>query len=238
VSVEGESQAFHGRVVGARVAAILDDAQHDAAAAAADAERSEQACLAGAFEDARAAFRAAEAAAREVALERAAILEGMRRAIAERSESLIAEADEPEHVREQVEALLVALAETEAILHANPGPEREPEPPAALRRAVLAPPPAEEEPLQEEPLEPAPEQAPATPFRRWEAKREHGQLLALLRMAVGGMTREQLERELDPALPQEERETLLDDVFGAPHKARQSADGNGANGHHSATQRA
>jgi hypothetical protein len=57
-------------------------------------------------------------------------------------------------------------------------------------------------------------------------------------MAVGGMTREQLEQELDPALPPDERETLLDDVFGAPHKVRQNADTNGVNGHHPATERA
>jgi hypothetical protein len=225
VSVEGESQAFHGGAVGARVAAIIDDAQREAAAATADAERAEQARLAEAFEEARAVYRAAESAAREVAFDRAATLEDLRRTIAERSDSLIIEADEPEHVREQVEALLVALAETERTLRGDPGPLREPAPPPGLplaRRAPRVPAPE---------AEPAADEAPAKPFGRWEAKRHNGQLLALLRMAVGGMTREQLEHELDPALPPAERETLLDDVFGAPHKARQRADSADANGH-------
>jgi hypothetical protein len=243
VALEGESQAFHGGAVGARVTAIIDDAQRDAALAAEDAERAEQSCLSDAFEQAQGAYRAAEAAAREVALERAATLEELRRSIAERSQSLVVEADEPAHVREQVEALLEAMAEAEATLRGDPGPAREPEPPAALRPPVREAQPAEatapapEAPAQPEP-EPEPEQRPATPFGRWEAKRENGQLLALLRMAVAGMTREQLEDELDPALPAAERETLLDDVFGAPHKARQHADRNGANGHHAATERA
>jgi hypothetical protein len=231
LSDEGQPQAFHGGAVGARVASILDDAQRDAAAVAAEADRAAEDLLAGAFDDARAAFRAAEEAAREVAVERAAILSELRRSIAERSESLILEADEPGTVRDQVEALLVALAEAETTLHAGPGPQREPEPPVGM--AARGPRPAEEPEPEPEPVE-----EPATPFGRWEAKRQNGQLLALLRMAVGGMTRDQLEHELDPALPPAERETLLDDVFGAPHKVRQSADANGANGHHRATERA
>src|SRR5256885_7215645 len=56
----------------------------------------------------------------------------------------------------------------------------------------------------------------ALPISRWRRGRHDARLLALMRMAVGGMTREQIARELDPALPQEEREALLDDVFGRP----------------------
>jgi hypothetical protein len=42
------------------------------------------------------------------------------------------------------------------------------------------------------------------------------------------MTREQMEHELDPALAADEREELLDDVYGSPEKARQRSDANGS----------
>jgi hypothetical protein len=77
---------------------------------------------------------------------------------------------------------------------------------------------------------------PKEPFSRWSHGRHSGQLLALLRMAVGGVTREQLEHELDAALPPDEREALLDDVFGAPEKARQRDDSNGSQGVPAATE--
>jgi hypothetical protein len=41
-----------------------------------------------------------------------------------------------------------------------------------------------------------------------------------MRMAVGGMTREELDRELDAVLGPEERTELLDDVFGTPRVKR------------------
>jgi hypothetical protein len=233
MAVEGPSQAFHGGAVGARVAAILDGANRDAAALEAAAEDAARARLAEAHEEARHAFQRAAEAAREVALERARTLAEMRRSIAERCESLIAEADDPDHVREQIESLLMALAETETLLTAGAGATREPTPPAVLREtADRRPQTAERTPEAEE----APPR-PATPFGRWQRNRHDSQLFALLRMAVGGMTREQLESELDPALGPAEREALLDDVFGAPEKVGQRADGNGSKALHAATNR-
>jgi hypothetical protein len=228
MAVEGPSQAFQGGAVGARVAAILDSANRDAAALEAAAEDDARAQLAEAHEAAREAFQRAAEAAREVALERARTLADMRRSIAERCESLIAEADDPDHVREQIESLLMALAETETLLTAGAGTSREPTPPDALTAG--APEPAPEAPAARDPR-------PATPFARWQRNRHDGQLFALLRMAVGGMTREQLESELDPALGPAEREALLDDVFGAPEKVGQRADGNGSKALHAATNR-
>jgi hypothetical protein len=243
MKAEEGSQAFHGGAVGARVAAILDGANADAAAIAAAAENDARERLAEAHDEARAAFQMAADAAREVALERAATLAALRQTIAERSESLIAEADDPVHVHEQVESLLLALSETEAALVGDGG-EREPEAPPGLEVAgrgsqvAGAEPPSDPvEPEPAEPDEPASrDPRPASPFGRWVHGRHDGQVLALLRMAVAGVTRAELERELDPALPAEEREALLDDVFGAPEKARQHADGNGRNGHAAATQ--
>jgi len=124
MAVDEPSQAFHGRIVGERVAAILDAANHDAEAAAADSERAARERMAAAHDEARDAFRAAADAARGVAHERAGVLAALRESIAARSESLIAEADDPQHVREQVESLLMALAETEALLTTGIGPER------------------------------------------------------------------------------------------------------------------
>jgi hypothetical protein len=239
---------LHGGAVGARVAAILDGANRDAAAVAEQAEADARECLGAAHGEARDAFRAAADAAREVARERATTLSEMRRSIAERCESLIAEADDPDHVRDQIESLLVALAETEALLTAGGGAEREPAVPDGLaveRTADRGPRTAGPEPEPaapaEEPFvaaEPAPEAESATsavrgprsatPFKHWHSGRHDGQVLALLRLAVAGMTRDQLEHELDPALPEDEREAVLDDVFGAPEKARQRADGNGS----------
>jgi hypothetical protein len=244
MAAEEGSQAFHGGAVGARVTAILDAANADAAAIAAAAEDDARERLAAAHDEARDAFQAAADAAREFALERVATLTALRQSIAERSESLIAEADDPVHVNEQVEALLLALSETEAALLA-PGEAWEPAPPEGLEptpepQAVAEPEPlTEPEPMAEpEPDEPATsDPRPATPFGRWANGRRDGQVLALLRMAVAGVTRDELERELDPALPAEEREELLDDVFGAPHKSGQHADGNGGNGRSAATQR-
>jgi hypothetical protein len=243
MTAEEGSQAFHGGAVGARVAAILDAANSDAAAIAAGAESDARERLAAAHDEARAAFQLAADAAREVAFERAATLAALRDTIAARSESLIAEADDPAHVHEQVESLLMALSETETALLGDDG-AREPEAPAGLERAEGSGQNAEAEP-QPEPVvrepEPEPEPEPeaeklATPFGKWANGRHDGQVLALLRMAVAGVTREELERELDPALSAEEREALLDDVFGAPEKARQHADGNGRNGRSAATQ--
>ncbi|MEA2449095.1 MAG: hypothetical protein QOG63_1027 [Thermoleophilaceae bacterium] len=255
MTAEDGSQAFHGEAVGARVAAILDAANTDAAAITGGAERAAHERLAAAHEEARDAFRMAADAALAVARERAETLAALRHSIADRSESLIAEADDPAHVRDQVESLLVALSETEALLVAGGG-VREPALPEGLeevagRRPQVAgvePEPASPaaeasrppEPIAEpEARDPSPatsDQRPATPFSRWTHNRHDGQVLALLRMAVAGVTRTELERELDPALPPEEREALLDDVFGAPEKARQHADGNGRNGRTAATQ--
>jgi hypothetical protein len=252
MSVDDPSHAFHGGEVGARVASILDGANRDAAAIAADAEADARELLAEAHDEALDGFKAVADAAREVALERARTLAALRCSIAERCESLILEADEPDHVREQVESLLVALSETEALLTAGPGPEREPTLPETLRgyRVVRSgardetayrgrrtakpePQPALDPVVAVEP-EPASEPASGTdhhgdgPFSRWRQGRMDGQLLALMRMAVGGMTREQIAGALDPALDPREREALLDDVFGRPEKAGQRSDGIGA----------
>src|SRR4051812_24729587 len=178
-----------------------------------------------AHDQAREAFRRAGEESHAAALERAGKLAALRLSIAERSESLIAEAHDPQHVREQVEGLLVALAETEAELGRGLGPERGPAPPDGVEE------PEQEAVGPEEASEPEAEEpdgldvngnGPASdgPFMRWRRGRHDGRLLALMRMAVGGMTRKQIARELDPTLPEEEREALLDDVFGRPDRAR------------------
>jgi hypothetical protein len=257
MSVEDPSHAFHGGEVGARVASILDGANRDAAAIAADAEADARELLAEAHDEALDGFKAVADAAREVALERARTLATLRCSIAERCESLILEADEPDHVREQVESLLLALSETEALLIAGPGPEREPTVPETLRAAgswlsgrgaraaePVSEPAEERSPAPTEPSAITPEPAPGKgdhgdgPFSRWRQGRMDGQLLALMRMAVGGMTREQIAGALDPALDPREREALLDDVFGRPEKAGQRPHGNGGGRIAAATNRA
>src|SRR4051812_14668905 len=115
MSERGISPSLGSRMA-ARVEEMVDAAARDAAASAQRAEDERRELLAGAYEQAKDAFKEAAADARAAADERAARLAAMRRTIAERSELLIAEADVPDQVREQVEALLVALAETEAAL--------------------------------------------------------------------------------------------------------------------------
>jgi len=275
MGLEGSPQSLHGDAIGARVAAILDAANREAATVAAEADADARARLSAAHDEAHDAFRAATDAAREVASERARTLAALRRSIAERSESLILEADDPQHVREQVEALLVAMAEAEATLVAGGAAVREPRVPEALQgtadrgpQTAEAPAEPEPEPVVREPepirdVEPEPEpsrapeadpdgpavrglrsavsdpaQEPApsrSPFNRWQLHRRDGQVLALLRMAVAGVTREQMEDELEPTLPPAEREALLDDVFGAPEKAGQRADNGSSRGVHAAS---
>src|SRR4051812_46540209 len=183
-----------------------------------------------AHDQAQDAFRRAGHESHAAAVERAGKLAALRLSIAERSESLIAEADDPQHVREQVEGLLLALAETEAELQRGLGPERVPAPPDGIGEpepAALSPEESAADGVQ--PAEPEEAEEPdlngngaasSGPFTRWRRGRRDARLLALMRMAVGGMTRDQMARELDPALPQEEREALLDDVFGRPDRAR------------------
>jgi hypothetical protein len=222
------ANAFHGGALGERVAAIVDAATRDAAGTEAEAERAAREIMRAAHEEAREAFRQAGEESHAAALERARQLAALRLSIAERSESLIAEADDPQHVREQVEGLLLALAETEAELERGLGPERMPAPPDGIEEEPMAPGPEEPAADSRQPAEPESDGAEPNgngaasdgPFTRWRRGRHDARLLALMRMAVGGMTREQIARELDPALPQEEREALLDDVFGRPDRAR------------------
>lgn len=256
-----------GRRVGARVEELVDQAGSEAAALAERTEAERRAILRTAFDEACGLFGGASAVANEASAERAGRLAELREAIATRSEILIAEADDPQLVRGQIESLLVALAETEAqlvreavsapgpaapeALRADavtelddqprlpePGGAAEPETVDAMPELFAGPSAADE---QAEPDPPDAEvlpdagvlaEAPAAngshaPFERWGRNRRAGQRLAVMRMAVGGKTRDEIALELDPALDADDREELLDDVFGRPG-SRQLAEVNGA----------
>ena len=196
-----------GGTVAARVEAILAAAGRDVAAIRRDAERDAEATLAAARRDADGLHHRALAEVHAEARRRIEDLNRMRAQIAARGEAVIAGAHAPAVVREQLEALVIALAHAAELVAREAGLPRgtaEPEPDAAA-----AP-------------EPRPEAtvAAGSPTPRWERQRIAAMRLEALREAVAGATREELTGRLEPVLGAQATGTLLDDVFGRPAAAR------------------
>jgi hypothetical protein len=196
--------------VGDRVKEIVDGAERAAIAAYEESEEEAERVLERARAEARSIREDALRQADRLAEDRVRRIHDLGRAIESRSGELAALSDDPDSAMEGIELLLDALARRADDLAGRTGAKpRLPEP--------------------ELPTEPEPEPEPEGEPDAYEAEPELAGVaagdipeplrdvrLGALRMAVAGVSRNQLESELRETLDAQDAAAILDDVFGRP----------------------